>query len=153
MKAADLFHNGIVVSDFEASLDRLTELFGYEWCDELRAEQPVTLANGDTVTLELCFRYSMTEPRLEIIRPIPGTLWMPAEGSGIHHLGYWSDDVPADGAALEAQGFAREAAGMGPDGNPFWTYHRAADGPRIELVSSMAKAAMEQYWSTGKVPF
>ena len=48
--------------------------------------------SGD-VELDLRFAYSATEPRLEIIRSVPGSLWVPAPGSGIHHLGYWSDDV------------------------------------------------------------
>jgi hypothetical protein len=152
VNGTDLFHNGIVVDDYEDTLERLTALFGYQWCDEIRVDQPIVLPDGD-VTYKLCFTYSMTAPRLEIIRSIEGTLWTPAAGSGIHHLGYWSDDVPADSAALEARGYAREAAGMGPDGQPFWTYHRGPTGPRIELVSTGAKEGMEQYWSTGKVPF
>ena len=36
--------------------------------------------------------YSKSEPRLEIIQSIPGTVWEPAD-SGVHHIGYWSDDV------------------------------------------------------------
>lgn len=152
MNAEDQFHTGIVVDDFEGTLARLTELFGYEWCEEMGAEIPVTLPHG-VETLNLRFAYSKTAPRLEIIRPVPGSLWVPAAGSGIHHLGYWSADVAADAAALEARGFAREAAGEGEDGVPYWTYHRTATGPRIELVSRTMQPVMEQYFATGKVPY
>ena len=152
MRAEDQFHTGIVVDDFEGSLATLTKLFGYEWCEEMGAEIPVTLADGVQM-LNLRFAYSKTSPRVEIIRPVPGTLWMPAEGSGIHHLGYWSDDVAADASALEALGFAREAAGEGEDAVPYWTYHRTATGPRIELVSRAMQPVMEQYFATGKVPY
>jgi hypothetical protein len=152
VKGEDQFHTGVVVDDFEGTLAMLTELFGYEWCDEMGAEIPVTLPDG-VQTLNLRFAYSMTAPRLEIIRPVPGTLWMPAAGSGIHHLGYWSDDVAADAATLERRGFAREAAGEGEDGVPYWTYHRTATGPRIELVSRAMQPTMEQYFTTGKVPY
>jgi hypothetical protein len=31
MKAADHFHVGIVVDDFDNALDGLTDLFGHEW--------------------------------------------------------------------------------------------------------------------------
>lgn len=41
---------------------------------------------------------------VEIIQSVPGTLWKPVAGSGIHHLGYWSDDVAADSAELAADG-------------------------------------------------
>jgi hypothetical protein len=152
VRGEDQFHIGIVVDDFEGSLAALTDLFGYQWCEEMGAEIPVMLPDGEQV-LDLRFAYSMTEPRLEVIRPVPGSLWMPAAGSGIHHLGYWSDDVPEDAAALEQRGFSREAAGMGPDDEPFWTYHRTATGPRIELVSRSVQPMMEQYFTTGKVPY
>lgn len=151
MKAEDQYHLGIVVDDHESTLTALTELFGYQWCEEIRVQTPVTLPTGDIV-LDLGFTYSMTSPRLEIIRSVPGTLWQPAAGSGIHHMGYWSDDVPGDSAELERRGFATEATGTGPDGAPYWAYHRSPTGPRIELVSRMLQPGMEEYWTTGKSP-
>ncbi len=112
MRAADQFHTGVVVDDLERALAELTALFGYEWCDEVHVEQPVHLPSGDT-TVEFRFHYSRNAPRLEVIGHQPGTLWVPAAGSGIHHLGYWSDDVATDGASLERAGYAFEAAGAG----------------------------------------
>ena len=88
----------------------------------------------------------MSSPRLEIIQAVPGTLWEPAAGSGIHHLGYWSDDVAADSAALEERGYALEAAGQ------VWAYHRNPAGPRIELVNRVVQPGMEAYWATGRMP-
>jgi hypothetical protein len=146
MRAADQFHIGVVVADLDAALAELTQLFGYEWCDEIRVDQPVRVPSGD-MTVEFQFRYSRTTPRLEVIQQQPGTLWMPAAGSGIHHLGYWSDDVAADGAALERAGYAQEAAGRAPDGKPVWAYHRSATGPRIELVSRSLEPLMATMWS------
>ena len=75
---------------------------------------------------------------------MPGTLWVPAPASGIHHLGYWSDDVAADAARLTARGYAAEATGVRPDGTAVWAYHRSASGPRIELVSRAIAAGLEQ---------
>ena len=146
MNGADLFHTGIVVEDFEGTLARLSELAGYEWCAEIGGPTPVRLPTGDT-ELELRFAYSRTVPRLEIIRPVPGSLWMPAAGSGIHHLGYWSDDVAGDAAELERLGFVTEATGLQPDGTPYWAYHRDPGGYRIELVARSLQPMMEQYWS------
>jgi hypothetical protein len=145
------FHIGIIVEDFEGELKRLTDLFGYQWCPELSADTAVRLYTADgpveqTVTTR--FSYSANEPRLEIIRPIPDTVWVPAD-SGVHHIGYWSEDVPGDTAALEALGMRREVEGLLPDGTAYWVYLRAEGGPRIELVSTMVKAGMEQYWASG----
>ena len=150
MKAGDQFHVGIVVDDLDAALAQLSDLFGYEWCDEIAVPTPVAFPTGDTV-VDFRFTYSRHAPRLEIIQTIPGTLWVPVAGSGIHHLGYWSDDVGRDAAELERHGLAREAAGTRPDGAVHWAYHRAASGPRIELVSTELQPMLGQYWATGKI--
>ena len=150
MKADDHFHVGIVVDDFDAALDDLSHLFGHDWCPVLSVTTPVVLPEGET-TLDLVFTYSMTTPRVEVIQSIPGSLWTPAPGSGIHHLGYWSDDVAADAASLSARGYAAEATGVRPDGTAVWAYHRSASGPRIELVSRGLVAGLEQYWASGQL--
>jgi hypothetical protein len=146
VKAVDQFHAGIVTDDLDTTIAELTDQFGYEWAPEIALPNPVSLPDRDVV-LDLRFRYSVTTPRLEIIQTIPGTMWRPAEGSGIHHLGYWSDDVPADCAALEARGYTREAAGKQDDGSIYWAYLRRGDGPRIELVSRALEEGLSQLWS------
>jgi hypothetical protein len=148
VNAADQFHIGIVVDDFDAALEDLGELFGYEWCPVLDIETPVVLPDGD-FTLALRFTYSKSTPRVELINSVAGTLWVPATGSGIHHAGYWSDDVAADGRLLVARGYAEEAKGTGPDGTAVWSYHRSAGGPRIELVSRALEAGLASYWASG----
>ena len=152
MKTQDHYHLGIVVEDYESTLAQLTKLFGYEWCEEIDVVLPVWLPGGER-DLDLRFAYSMDTPRLEIIRSIPGTPWEPAAGSGIHHMGYWSDDVAGDSSLLERHGYVKEASAMGPDGTPVFVYHRNPAGPRIELVASSTRPGMEQYWATGKSPF
>jgi hypothetical protein len=151
MNAHDHFHIGIVVDDFETTLEMLAALFGYRWCDEIGGPTPVTLPQGPAV-LELKFTYSMTSPRVEVIRSVPGTLWTPVAGSGIHHVGYWSDDVAGDSAELGRRGFVTEATGMDPDGAPYWAFHSRPAGPRIELVSRAVQPALERYWTSGTLP-
>jgi hypothetical protein len=148
MNAADHFHAGVVVDDFGAALDDLSNLFGHEWCPTMSVSTPVVLPEGE-ITLDLVFTYSKTTPRLEVIKSVPGTLWTPAPGSGIHHLGYWSDDVVADAARLTARGYAAEATGVRPDGAAVWAYHRSPSGPRIELVSRDIAEGLEGYWASG----
>jgi hypothetical protein len=148
VKGQDQFHVGIVVDDLEAALAEHTELFGYQWCDVISVPTQVTLPDGDH-ELEFTFAYSVTVPRLEMIRTMPGTLWEPAADSGIHHLGYWSDDVAADSAELVRRGFVTEATGHRPDGEPYWSFHRSTSGPRLELVSSSVKEGLEGYWASG----
>ncbi|GAA3384963.1 VOC family protein [Cryptosporangium minutisporangium] len=147
MRAADQFHTGIVVDDLEGTLAQLTALFGYEWAPEIGGPTSVVLPTGPAEP-ELRFAYSRTVPRLEVIRSVPGhPIWQPST-SGIHHLGYWSDDVAADSAALVARGYALEVTGARPDGTPYWAYHRPAHGPRIELVSREVQSGLERLWSS-----
>ena len=147
MRAADLYHVGIVTDDLDAARDEMSELCGYEWAAEMSSATPVCLAGVDT-TVDLRLVYSRSTPRVELVRSVPGTVWTPAAGSGIHHLGYWSDDVAADAADLERRGFRAEVTGPGPDGSTGWGYFRSATGPRIELVSRAMQAGMEQSWAS-----
>jgi hypothetical protein len=150
VRAADQFHAGIVVDDVEAALADLTDLFGYRWCERISVTTPVVLPAGDAA-VDLSFAYSMSTPRLEVIQSVPGTLWTPVPGSGIHHLGYWSDDLAADSALLSQRGYEAEASGVRPDGVPYWAYHRRPGGPRIEIVSRELQPNLEQYWATGSI--
>lgn len=152
MKAEDQFHVGIVVDDIAETQRQLTAVFGYEWCEVGTAPAEVSPAGGERVTVQSTMCYSRDEPRLELVGSVPDTIWQPAPGSGIHHLGYWSDDVEADSAALADQGCALELTG-GPEGFTLFAYHRNPAGPRIEILSRMVQPMFEQYWETGKSPF
>jgi len=146
MRAEDQFHLGLVVEDFEGALAEFATAFGYEWCDEIGGKLAVTLPTGDTV-LDFKAAYSRTTPRLEIIRSIPGTLWEPPAGGGVHHAGYWSDDVAADAAELVRKGFVTEATRTtgSDDGTPF-AFLRGRTGLLVELVDRRAQSGLERYW-------
>ena len=77
--------------------------------------------------------YSGAEPRLELLQTVPGTVWTPAD-SGVHHLGYWSDDVESDLATLESNGMTLEVKSYNPDGSGtlLWAY---AKGPPARASS------------------
>ncbi|HEY9311033.1 VOC family protein [Williamsia sp.] len=146
MKAEDLFHVGIVTHDLEATQTQLSSLLGYEWGPEVGAPIEVTLPPG-LVTVEVRCAFSITTPRLEVVRSVPGTFWEPAEGSGVHHAGYWSDDVDADAAELTSQGYVTEATRSGPDGSLFFAFLRSDTGYRMELVTRAAEPHMQQCWA------
>lgn len=147
MKAIDQFHVGIVVDDLGSALEQLAELFGYEWCAEIGGPMTVAFPDGEA-EVNLRFVYSATSPRVEVIQSVPGTFWAPAD-SGIHHLGYWSDDVASDSADLVRAGYVTEAVGNRPDGTPYWAFHRSPVGLLVELVSRDVQAGLEQYWASG----
>jgi Glyoxalase/Bleomycin resistance protein/Dioxygenase superfamily len=146
MEGVHQFHVGMVVDDLDAAMAELSELFGYTWCPPMAVETPVRLPGGD-IKLDLRFAYTATTPRVEVVRSVPGTPWVPAD-SGLHHVGYWSDDLAADGARLVAWGYAEEAVGVRPEGTPIWSYHHSSHRPRIELVSREIQPDLEGYWAS-----
>jgi hypothetical protein len=146
VRADDQFHVGIVVDDFDDARAGLSKALGHEWCDVIAMPVPVWLPSGET-EIDLAFAYSRTTPRVELIRTIPGTVWEPVAGSGIHHLGYWSDDVARDSAALAEHGYAVEAAGLREDGSRHWAYLHREDRPRIELVTRELEPLLAQLWA------
>ena len=97
MKPADCYHVGLVVEDIATAAARLTAAMGYQWTNPVEATLSVTTADGDT---EVPFRfvYSVSEPHLELIQEVPGTIWTAPAGGAAHHLGYWVDDLAAAAA-------------------------------------------------------
>ena len=146
MKAEDLFHLGIVTDDPRAARDELSALLGYEWGPQVGGAVDVTLPDGDR-SVDLQCSYSVTEPRIEIVSAVPDTpLW--AATSGIHHLGYWSDDVESDCRLLEKEGFVVEATRALPDGGMFFAFARSRRGVLVELVTRTAESGLSRCWAT-----
>jgi hypothetical protein len=131
VQATELYHAGIVVDDLDAARAQLAGAGGYVWTAPVESDVQVQFPDGErVVTLRVCF--STASPHLELIQSVPGSVWEPPS-SGVHHLGYWSDDVAADCADLEGQGYDVEAW-SDIDGLRMFAYCRAPLGPRIELV-------------------
>lgn len=150
MKPEDLYHIGIVVDDLDRTLGWFTKIAGYRWCEEYAGDQLVETPEGE-LTIPMRFCYSMNKPRLEILQSVPGTLWTPSN-SGIHHLGYWSDNVNDDVETLVDAGHEVEARVPLPDGSVLWAYCRGEGATRIEFVSSMIRPIMTQWFETGRMP-
>ncbi|WP_405182925.1 VOC family protein [Nocardia sp. NBC_01377] len=146
IRAENQFHLGIVSDDFEATVAELSEAFGYRWGPQVGGSVEVTTPAGATV-IDLACTYSVTVPRIEIVRSIPGTLWEPS-GGGIHHLGYWSDDLAADAATLLDNGYASEVTRDLPNGLPQFAFLRGPSGIRIELVNRLTEPGLSDCWAT-----
>lgn len=147
MKPQDLYHSGIVVDDVEATMQWFADTAGYRWCEPYAGEQVVETPDGER-TIPLHIAYTIDEPRLELVGTVPGTCWVPAT-SGIHHHGYWSDDVDADVDTLTAHGHQLEARAPDPtSGTSLWAYCMGPVGTRIELVSRALEPLMTPWFTT-----
>ena len=148
MKSEDLYHTGIVVDDFDEARGWFTKVAGYRWTDVVEVDQVAQTPDGE-ITVPMRMAYSGASPRLELLQTVPGTIWVPAD-SGVHHLGYWSDDVESDLATLEATDMRCEVKAFNPDGSGtvLWAYCKGRTGPRIELVSRAMEPFIAYWFAT-----
>ena len=148
------YHYGIVVQDFDAALVELGDNLGLEWASVQRRTFEVRQPNG-IVEADFRVTYSITgPPHFEVIEATPGTIWAFA-GGGVHHLGYWSDDLAGDSERLTAAGYVWEGTYHNPDlDGPFgFTYHTLpSTGLRVELVDRGRKPAFDQWMAGGDFP-
>jgi hypothetical protein len=127
------FQIGIAVRNIEQAMEELGAALGVEWVGpKVREFGPTTLRAAFART---------RPPYLELIEGSPGSIWDAPAGSFIHHLGYWSDDLKADAARLEASGVHLELD-LGHA-----RYHRGtSSGTRIELIDAAHKQVFLARW-------
>ena len=77
--------------------------------------------------------YSREFPHLELETEVPGTVFTVSDRP-LHHIGYWTDDLTGESAALEEQGMPL-VAGAEVGGSLYgMAFHRTSTGLYIELV-------------------
>ncbi len=147
-----LYHVGIVVPDVEAAKSHLSDLLGITWGPVLHVDAYDVRAfdegGGDGTDLvfpnTLC--YSTEPPHLELVEEVPGSVWECNEHSNLHHIGVWTDALPADSARYTELRCPLQLCGHDADTAPIqFAYHRDPLGVRIELVDAAMKPMMEEF--------
>jgi hypothetical protein len=73
---------------------------------------------------------------------VPGTVWTLSEGSNLHHIAFWTDDLGTDSARLEGSSCPMEACMDAGGRRPVsFSYHRGL-GIRVELVDRANEALL-----------
>lgn len=149
----DLFHIGIRVADVEVTTAELTRTQGLTWASVQDRAMAVWLPNEGHVTMQLVLTYSVDGPvHLEVMSGPRGSIWDGRENPGVHHLGYWVDDVGAETERLIAQGGTLELAAAAPeDGYGRFTYVRSPGGVLVEPVASASRERFERWWAGGSL--
>ncbi len=141
------YHVGIVVPDLTAARADFSDQLGVTWgpvLDLARVEYRDHA--GRDLLLPTKFCYSVEEPRLELIEEVPGSVWVVNGHSNLHHLGFWSDDLPTESARLAGIGCPLQLCGRAGDDAPVsFAYHRNRSGVRIEVVATAMREAMESF--------
>ena len=139
------YHVGIVVADLLAARTRLAELLGVTWglvmhLDEVSYRDDT----GADLVLPTTICYSSGTPSLELIQEVPGTIWVRNEHSNLHHIGFWSERLGDDSAALGAGGCPLQLCGRDGGTAPVtFAYHHDDDlGIRFELNDASMRDAM-----------
>jgi hypothetical protein len=148
MKFENLYHTGLVFDEIEPVMEWFSKTGGYKWCEIATSTHEVeTPAGKKTVNMKVA--YSMSVPRIEMIQTVPGTLWVPT-GAGVHHLGYWSDDIEAEMDKLQKSGLELEMKnGKGMTVSCYFS--KKPNGPRIELVNTAIRPYLEEMFATGRL--
>lgn len=141
------FHVGVVVSNLEGGMHRFASLLGIKWSAPVEILSPVDL-DGQPAEFTFRFAFARTGPvRLEITEEIPNTIW--TAGTGLNHIGYWSDDVAGETKMLEQAGCPTAAVIYSSRDEPsIATMARGPQGMFIELVSTSRRARLERLWAS-----
>ena len=138
------YHVGIVVPDIMEARTTFSEQLGVRWGPVLHLDA-VEYRDGDgqDVVLPTTMCYSVDAPHLELVQELPGSIWVRNEHSNLHHIGFWSDDLAADGSELTGAGCPLQLCGRSADDTPVsFAYHRNDLGVRIELVDAALRETM-----------
>ena len=130
------FHYGTVVDNLDTAMSQMSKALGIGWRPITESEMmPVWSATGaEHWSVRRAWSFD-GPPYIELIDDCSG---LTDEGGplGRHHIGYWSEDVRADGARLEAAGCRRMLAD--PSGQGYAVY-RSPAGVYLELITAMAR--------------
>ena len=151
LQPANLFHVGIRVADLGAAMEEVGAACGVTWASVQDAPMSIWLPDDGHVTLPVAITYSIEGPvHIELIEGPAGSIWDGRDEPGLHHSGYWSDDVGADTAALLAAGWTLEMSAAAPeDGYGRFAYLRSSSGVRVEPVTATSKPRFERWWAGG----
>jgi hypothetical protein len=137
------YHVGIATCDLERARAELGEVFGVEWTPIRTVEGQLTTVGayaGPTRRL-----HSLGGPmRMEVIEGAPESVWATTRIAELHHYAFWSDDVAADVAHLEALGWEIEMATVDEEGRPTLFAYLVKPGHiRVELLDDGQRAGYE----------
>jgi Glyoxalase/Bleomycin resistance protein/Dioxygenase superfamily len=147
-----LYHVGIVVPDIETAKAHLGELLGITWGPVVHVDAFDVRAfdregaDGNDLVVPNTLCYSTEAPHIELVQEVPGTVWECNEHSNLHHVGVWTDALPADSSTYSELRCPLQLCGRDADGAlQQFAYHRDPLGVRIELVDIAMKPLMEEF--------
>ena len=135
------FHVGIASPDVDALMRSLGPVLGLRW---VSLPRPPILHDTPTGRVRPSSQvvWSSEGPlHIELVKAESGTVYPPELGTHLHHVGYWTDDIPGAVAALQRRGWALEVTIHDDRGMPStFAYLSRAGDVWIELVDAAGRA-------------
>lgn len=157
LKVTDIYHTGFVVESIEAAMAELSAVFGVTWTAVEDRDMPVVTPDGPMVA-PMRFVYSQGgTPRLELLEPVPGTVWdAPSHSFGpgaAHHIGVWAENFADASDELVAAGFPRVLTFDDGTGRAVrFAYHRLPSGVLVELIDATRRTELEGWFEGAAYP-
>jgi hypothetical protein len=130
----DLYHVGMVVANLADEVARLSAIGHYRWTTLVGRARRIRHADRE-MAVHPKIVISLDAPHIELVEALPGTVWDRTAVGALHHIGYFTDDLAAAQASLEANGFTMEVCGLDDTGQvDSFAYFTDSNGVRIEVV-------------------
>lgn len=148
----DFFEYCLIVPDMEEAIRQLHDALGYTFSPILEGVIPTRDAEGGDLLPVYRMAVSIESPEIELIETLPGTPFVPPAGTGLHHVGYYVDDLASESERMTSLGLPFVRGGFHEDTFPhMWAYHRMPDGTLLELVDR-ATRPMRENLKAGRIP-
>lgn len=132
-------HVGIVADDMDAAMVELGRAWKTRWTSGRDGTVAIPFQARDGIqTVNLRTSWGERGPlRVELVQAVAGTIWAPAGGTYLHHLGYGVSDLELEARKLIDQGLVMELtrSGAQPGSINGFGFFRFAGGLLVELVS------------------
>lgn len=151
LDVGELYHHGVRVPDLDEAMDQLGAALGLEWCSVQTSVQSIWTPEEGKHEVPLRFTYSRQGPvHLELLEGAPGSLWDGRTRPGLHHIGFWCDDVRSATEAALHDGWDVVMSQAEPDkGYGAFVYVRPPSGLIVELVWSGIEPMFERWFAGG----
>jgi catechol 2,3-dioxygenase-like lactoylglutathione lyase family enzyme len=101
-----IWHIGFAVPDLDQGKQELGDVFGLQWRPVRVRDLTLSDSDGKRHDVECHVAFSVGGPfAVEVWQAIPGTPLDAPTGGGVHHIGYWVDDIYAEASRLSALGY------------------------------------------------
>ena len=148
-----MFYTGLLVHDLDQAMDDIGRSHNVTWAAVRDWPMDVWLPDQGYISMDIKLTFSQQGPvRLEIIQGSAGTPVDPAQGVGVHHVGYFVEDPAAETRRLLDEGGTLVMAAASPeDGYGRFSYVRTTSGLLVEPVALASRERFEAWWAGGEL--